>query len=665
MHLKKYSYLSQDDLKEIHNAFTLVREKKVIPSMRSIQFGGKAIQAHESRIYNCAVKHVDSIRSFPELFYLLLCGCGVGIGLSDYFLNRLPDLVNEKDKSGVVISYQIQDNIEGWADSVEALLNCYFKNTAYTGRKIIFDYSRIRKKGEPLKTGGGRAPGYKGLKECHIKIKKLLDFIIEVKEQTRLKSINAYDIIMHCADAVLSGGIRRSACSVIFSKDDIDLMEAKTYQKVDKVYTFYPTTPKIMGGKEIKCFEGRIQFETEKIDVILEEWEIEKLQKENLIDWRHVHPQRGRSNNSVLLIRSELKKDELEKIIERTKQFGEPGFVFGNHKWQLFNPCFEIGFIPVTKDGICGVQFCNLTSINGRLCDTKENFIKFSKASALIGTLQAGYTHFPYLSNACKELTENEALLGCSIAGILDNKEVLLNPDFQKEVALECVKTNKEWAKKIGIKQAARVTCIKPDGNTSVTFGSAPGAHAHHSRRYFRRIQMNKNDSVYKFFKKLNPKMCEHSIWSTNKTDDVITFPIIAPSHSMIKADLTALEHLEMIKSTQKNWVMNGASETNAKDIMHNVSCTVLVKDDEWNDVINYLFNNKDYFAAVSLLSNFGESVYVQAPYQSILNEDLENHWKEIVSTFKPVNYKELKENDDNTNLSQEMSCFGGSCSII
>ena len=179
MHLNKFKHLNKETLDEIKWAFSLVMEKKVVPSMRSIQFGGPAVNAHNARIFNCSVRHVDSIRSFSEIFYLLLCGSGVGIGLSNTFLNRLPDLVELKDKNEIVITYVIEDNIEGWADSVSALLNCYFKNTAYSGRKIVFDYSKIRKKGTALKTGGGKAPGHKGLQHSHEKIKELLDYIIE------------------------------------------------------------------------------------------------------------------------------------------------------------------------------------------------------------------------------------------------------------------------------------------------------------------------------------------------------------------------------------------------------------------------------------------------------------------------------------------------------
>lgn len=665
MHLKKYSFLNEEDLKKIKWAFSLVKNKRVVPSMRSIQFGGKAIEAKNERIYNCAVRHVDSLRSFSEIFYLLLCGCGVGIGVSKHFLNRLPDLVNENDKTGTVITYSIHDSIEGWADSVEALLNCYFKNTPYTGRKIVFDYSKIRKKGEILKTSGGKAPGYKGLKNCHERIKSLLDHCIEYRKQNRLRPIDSYDILMHSADAVLSGGIRRSATSVIFDKDDEEMLNSKTFQKVEKVYSFHHSHTETIGGNSVEILEGKVMVEGKKYEVFIKNYELESLQKNHLINWSHLYPQRARSNNSVLLLRDTVTEAEFESFVERTKQFGEPGFVFANHPYQLMNPCFEINFIPVTADGVCGVQFCNLTSINGRLVTSREAFAESVEAYTIIGTLQAGYTNFPYLSNAAKQLTEEEALLGCSITGMMDNPNITLNPKIQKEMAELAVKTNEEWSTKIKINQAARITCIKPEGTCSLILGSGSGIHPHHARKYIRRVQNNTLDNVYKYFKKQNPHMCEPSVWSANKTDDIISFPVEVSENAMIKRDLSAIQHLELIKSTQQNWVLPGVTKSNKKNIQHSISCTVIVKQNEWSDVLKYLYKNKKYFSAVSLLSETGDKDFLQSPMEAVINNKDENYWKQLVEKFKSVDYKELKELDDKTNLSAEGSCYGGVCQII
>lgn len=664
MHLKKYRKLQSKDLREIEWAFSLVRSKRVVPSMRSLQFGGKAIEAKNPRMYNCCVRHVDSPRAFSEIFFALLCGNGVGIGLTSRFLNRLPNLVDATDKTGTVVTYVIEDTIEGWSDSIEALLLCYMKNTAYTGRKIVFDYSKIRKKGAALKIGGGKAPGYKGLKNAHQKIKEHLDYIIEEQYQTRLRSIDAYDILMHCSDAVLSGGVRRSACSVIFDKDDEDMLSAKTYFKVkaDKKHRFgfNEDTGMHFGYVMVNSRKYYVEMHHER-----DSYDYEKLQKEGLINWRFIEPQRARSNNSVLLIRSEITLAEFRKIVERTKEFGEPGFVFANDERTLFNPCFEVGFLPVTMDGICGMQMCNLTSINGRLIKKFEEFLETVRAATIIGTLQAGYTKFDYLNHVSKTLTEEEALLGVSITGMMDSPDILLNPAYQKKAAQYAVEINKEWAKKLGINHAARITVIKPEGTSSLVLGCGSGIHPHHALNYIRRVQCNKLDNVYKFFKKYNPQLCEESIWSANKTDDVISFPVEVPAGTMLKSDLTALKHLEIIKSTQQNWVNTGKTEANHKDISHNVSCTVICKNEEWNDVVQYLFDNREHFAAVSLIGSMGDKEYKQAPMEAMATPEELERFKTLKNGFKHVDYTKMIENDDETAPQNEAVCAGGACEIV
>lgn len=664
MHLKKYSFLPEVDKNEIRWAFDQVRAKKVLPSMRSFQFAGKPIEKNNARIFNCSVRHIDSLRAFSEVFYLLLSGCGVGIGVSKKFVNRLPDLVDASNKTGTVITYSVEDTIEGWADSVEALLNCYHKNTPYSGRKIVFDYSKIRKKGAKLKVSGGKAPGYKGLKNALEKIKEHLDYIIEERYLSHLRPIDVYDILMHCADAVLSGGIRRSATSVIFDEDDIDMITAKiSFEVVRRKGTFEH-------DEERKMWIGKVGYDGRDYEIELKESEYEYFQKTRMVYWKKLFPHRARSNNSVLLLRKDVTPEKFAKIIERTKQYGEPGFVFADNEDMLFNPCFEIGFQPITKDGICGVQFCNLTSINGAAIKTKEDFKLAVKAETIIGTLQAGYTRFPYLSRFAEELTKEESLLGCSITGMMDSPDILLNDKIQKEMAEYAVKINEEWAAKIGINPAARVTCIKPEGTGTLTLGKdnkipASGAHGHHAKpKFFRRVQCNKIDNVYKWFKKHNPHMCEESVWSENKTDDVITFPILVSDDSLVKDDLTALQHLEIIKNTQQNWVLVGG-KNNKKQVDNNVSCTVIVKDDEWDGVIKYICDNKQYFAAVSFISAMGDKLFAQAPMERIVTDEDQKKWDNIIDNMKPVDYTLMVEKDDETHLQQEAACSGGNCEVV
>lgn len=663
MHLAKYSYLDKVYIEKIKKAFDFVKQEKVVPSMRSAQFAGNAIFAHMARIYNCSALHVATIRLFAEFFYLLLCGCGVTGGFSKKIISRLPKLVDANDKTGTVITYVVEDTIEGWADSVEALLLCYFKNTPYSGRKIIFDYSRIRKKGTPLKTGGGKAPGHKGLKLSHEKIKEILDYIIEEKGQTELKPINAYDILMHCSDAVLSGGIRRAATMAIFDLDDDEMMRAKTNFKVTKSGGW----EKLDNGK----YEGFVYvdgtfggFKGKKYDVVLTDYELKMVKESKEISWIHIEPQRARSNNSVLLMREEATLENFKKIIENTKLWGEPGFIFADDPMTLFNPCSEVALLPITEDGRYGVEFCNLTSINGAKVTNLQDFLDAVEAATIIGTLQAGYTYFPYLGKATQEITEAEALLGVSITGLMDNPEILLDPKSQYIASQFAVSTNKEWAKIIGINQAARVTVIKPEGTTSLVLKSASGIHPHHARRYFRRVQCNKQDNVYKHFKKANPHAIEESVWSAGKTDDIITFPLTVPDNAMVKADLTAIKHLEIIKSTYQNWIRPGTTEANTKKLRHNISCTVLVDTNEWTEVVEYLYENRECFGAVSLLPLSGDKDYQQAPLEAITTAADEVKWKALIDNWTPVDYSTLIEKEDKTTLQQIAACVGGACEI-
>jgi ribonucleoside-triphosphate reductase (thioredoxin) len=664
MHLKRFDFLEEKYKKEIESAFEHAREKWWLPSGRSMQFGGKAIEAKHERGYNCCMRHIDSLRSFSEVFFLLLCGCGVGIGLNKRFLDRLPKLVNKHDKNGIVTTYKVADTIEGWADSIEVLMQHYCKNTPYTGRKIVFDYSAIRPAGSQLKTGGGKAPGHEGLCKAHIKIKELLDYIIEDLNQSTLKSINVYDIVMHSADAVLSGGVRRSATIAIFQPDDVDMMNAKTYFNIDKIKRNLILDEE----KNVYCAQIRIAKKLYDIEIPNTkeyEYDLKLFKEEKKISWHFVEPQRGRSNNSVILVRRETTKEQFESIIEKTKQFGEPGFIFADDRYALPNPCTEVVTIPVTKEGLCGVQFCNLTVINGAKIDTKEKFKLAVKDATIVGTLQATYTDFPYLSKVSEDLTKEEALLGVSITGMMDNPDILMNKDYQEEMAQYAIKVNVEWAKILNIKPAARITLIKPEGTSSLVLGSSSGIHAHHAPKYFRRIQCNKLDNVYKYFRSINPHACEESVWSANKTDDVITFPIEVKTKAKFKNDLTAIDHLRAIKSTQQHWVVPGTTDENKKPITHSISCTVIVKDEEWGDVVEYIYDNKKYFAGISFLPSTGDKLFKQAPLEAVSTPEDEAKWAELISKWKHVDYKKMEEEDDETTLQQEASCVGGACELV
>jgi len=385
-----------------------VLKKRILGSQRSLQFGGKQIEKHPSKIYNCSFGYIDRVKAFNEAFYLLLCGVGVGFSVQRHHVEKLPKIakITKSEKTFI-----IEDSIEGWSDGLAALLSSYFENGVfpeYFGHKVILDTSKIRPEGA-LISGGFKAPGPNGLKNSMEKIVQLIERRLNQGEE-KLRPIDAYDILMHISDAVLSGGVRRSACICLFSPDDEELMTAKTG------------------------------------------------------NWFSENPQRGRSNNSALLVRSETTREQFAKLMASTKNFGEPGFVWAEDKDIGFNPCCEIGMYPKTVSGKSGFQFCNLTEINGKWCDTEENFYQACRASAILGTIQASYTDFKYLSKETKEITEYEALLGCSITGMMDNPDILFNKRIQKRGSEIILETNEKIAKMIGVKPCARACCVKPAG---------------------------------------------------------------------------------------------------------------------------------------------------------------------------------------------------------
>lgn len=532
---------------------------------------------------NCSYTYIDRPQVFQEIDYLLLCGCGVGFSVQKHHVKVLPNIDNiVKNK---VIKHVIQDSIEGWADAAGALINSYFVDSPiwgdYKGKRVEFDYSLIRPAGA-LIAGQFKAPGPKGLEASLEKIRVLIERRLASAEFAtdefagKLRPIDTYDIVMHISDSVLSGGIRRSATISLFSYDDREMMSAKTG------------------------------------------------------DWYISNPQRGRSNNSVLLVRDQTTWEQFKDIIESTKQFGEPGFYFASSTEHGANPCVEIGLYPKTKDGRSGVQFCNLCEINGKWCDSVDKFLEACRAASIIGTLQAGYTDFKYLSPESSEITAQEALLGVSITGVMDNPEILLSPKIQRLGATKCKEVNKRTAELIGINAAARITCTKPAGSTSCVLQTASGIHPHHARRYLRRVQANELEFPLQHFKSVNPDAVEPSVWSANGTDDVISFVCEVPKGAILKNDLSATELLGKVKSSQINWVLNGENPELclSKDIHHNISNTINVRPDEWDKVAKYIYENREYFTGISLLSSSGDLDYPQAPFATVLTPE------EIVSEY-------------------------------
>lgn len=605
----------------IRAAFAAVQAREILPSMRSLQFGGEAILSKHARIYNCAFTYLDRLEAFREAFYLLLCGCGVGFSVQQRHVSRLPALALRREGEPAV-RHVIADTIEGWGDALHALME-----NAVAGRGVDFDYSLIRPEGAPLRTTGGKAPGPEPLFHSLTRI----DRIVRGAAGRRLKTVEAYDILCWAAKAVLSGGVRRSATICLFSVDDADMAAAKTG------------------------------------------------------NWLAENPQRVASNNSAVVVRATATREQFQKLFEQQKQFGEPGFYFVEDEDYGANPCVEIGLHPRMKldkaaiarlrelghsgplvegDVLTGVQFCNLATVSAAAAENRAAFHRLCALASLIGTLQAGYTEFSYLSPVSQLITEREALLGISLCGILDRPELLLDPQQLRDGAAVVKGINAVFARALGIRPAARTTCVKPEGTASLLLGTSSGLHPHHARRYFRRVQVNVHDPVYRHFRRANPHMVEPSVYDLNGRTEVITFPVEGPVFGVYRDELSATKHLHYIRLVQENWVQAGRRhEEHSPGLHHNVSCTVSVKADEWAAVADYIWSHRHSFTGVAMFQDSGDKVYAQAPREGIATpEDIEK-WNRL--GYVPVDFTTLEESEDITELKQVAACAGGACELV
>lgn len=568
MHIQYYNIGSDSELMSfINKAKDFYKNKIVLGAQRALQFGGEQLLRHQMKMYNCTSSYVDRPEFFGEIFYIMLCGAGAGFSVQKHHIDKLPHISvrNKQPKIHVV-----EDSIEGWATALDVLLSSFFENGGkypeYKGHRVYFDLTKVRPKGSKI-SGGFKAPGPEPLRLALDRIEHILQGVVLSKKRDKLKPIQVYDIVMHTADAVLAGGVRRSATICLFSPDDEEMINAKTGN-----------------------------------------WFIE-------------NPQRARSNNSALIVRDNIDRNSFNNIMKKIKEFGEPGFVFAESTEHVVNPCVEIGMYPKYGD-ISGWQGCNLTEINGGVCTDEDKFYDACTAASILGTLQAGYTNFEFLSDVSKKIFEREALLGVSITGWMSNPKILFDEKILRKGAKIVLEVNKKVAKLLGINPAARATCVKPSGNASVLLMTPSGIHPDHSPMYIRNIQMNKDAEVAQLIKKINPYMVEESVWSSNNTDYVISFPVIANSNSLFKDELFGVKHLELVKVAQQNWVEYGTDTSLCVDptVRHNVSNTIVVND--WDEIEEYVFNNRKYFAGISFISSVGDKIYNQAPNTKILTYD-------------------------------------------
>lgn len=479
---KTYPHLSE----EISYNMNYVRTRRVLPSMRMAQFAGAAVEKNNLRGYNCSFVAIDSYKAFSDIMFLLLSGCGVGFSVQSHHVDQLPKVKKPKNSQ----KFLVMDSIEGWADAIKTLIYSYFGGTDYKPR---FDFSDIRSKGSRLVVSGGYAPGPEPIKECLQKLDKIFQ---AVPYGFKLKPIQCHDIVCIIADAVLSGGIRRSALISLFDKEDKEL---------------------------VNCKSG---------------------------EWWKDYPYRGRANNSVVFIRDEVEKEEFMNVWETTatQGYGEPGIFFSNSKEWGLNPCGEISL----NSG----QLCNLTSTNGYHITNQQQFETYTRVASFFGTLQAGYTDFHYVRPMWIDVTESEYLIGVSITGVAS---MPLDKLDLKKAAKGVKAENDRVAKLIGIKPAARTTTIKPEGSGSLAVSNegwvSSGIHGYYSEYIIRRIQIPADDPLCLYFIVNHPELIQqyHAIPNTY----VIEIPLKAPTGAAL-ANESALKFLEKVKKFNLEWVREG-----------------------------------------------------------------------------------------------------------
>jgi ribonucleoside-diphosphate reductase alpha chain len=577
MHQSKFPQLKD----EIEKVYKLVYEKKVLPSMRSLQFAGRPIELNNTRIFNCSFLPIDDWRAFSEIMFLLLSGTGVGYSVQTHHVDGLPEItVPVKHKR-----YLIGDSIEGWADAVRMLCKAYFQG----GALPLFDFRDIRPKGAQLITVGGKAPGPEPLKECLFQLQKILD---RKQNGEKLTSLEAHDMACHIADAVLSGGIRRAALIALFNLDDEEMLTCK------------------------------------------------------FGNWWEANPQRGRSNNSAVVMRHKIDEEEFFKLWKKIELSGsgEPGIYFSNDKDWGTNPCCEIALRPF--------QFCNLCEVNVSDVVDQADLNARVEAAAFIGTLQAAYTDFHYLRDIWRKTTEKDALLGVGMTGIGSGAVAGLDLKSAADIA----KTeNARVAEIIGVNKAARVTTVKPSGTSSLVLGTSSGIHAWHNDHYIRRIRVGKNEAIYTYLAIHHPELIEDDFFKPT-IQAVISVPQRAPEGSILRTE-NVMDMLERVKKFNTQWVKKGhrkGANTN------NVSATVSIQEHEWEQVGKWMWENKETFNGLSVLPYFGGS-YTQAPFEDITKEKFD----EMVTHLHGIDLSKVVEFDDNTSQMDQAACAGGACEIV
>lgn len=705
-HLADDMAIKEGNEKEIDSylkfAERLYRDQVILGAQRALQYGGDSLLKNHSRNFNCTGSYIDRIEFFQELMHLLLCGAGAGYSVQRVHTEKLPKLKGVDEKSDPV-NIVIDDSIEGWAFAVGEVVKVHYLNLP----SINFDYSLIRPKGSFI-SGGFKAPGPEPLKKCIEKLNKVL---------RKIKGRKATPFELHrmaciIADAVISGGIRRSALLCQFDADDEEMLNCKTgnwfseypeLARANNSAVILPNTPKETYDKIFKsikefgepglvflshkdvvynpcCFTGDTMLLTSegyRKFCEVASWSVRKDEYPLLLINKNGEKKQGRvwSNGYKHVIRltfdsgrmvectpdhrfmlqdgSECMASNLiGKIVKgfdgtdsKCIEIMDSGNIeevydfeiLDEGHWGVVNGLIahncEVGMFPKfrNKDGVheSGFSFCNLTEINGARIKTREQFLDACKGAAILGTIQASYTNFKVLSPVSKKIAERDALIGVGITGMCENPEILFDPQLQEEGARVVKETNRRVADLIGINHAARTTVIKPSGNSSQLLGcTSSGIHKFHFKRFIRNIQAANTEQALQHMKEVNPVMVRPSVYN-KEGESVISFPVELEDNVLTSEDSSALDFLKLVKLTKEHWIEVGTNFDHPfykeypemKDLRMNVSNTCTVRDEEWEEVREYVWKNRDIFSGISFLPKGGDLIYPQAPYTSVLDE--------------------------------------------
>ncbi len=575
---------------------TAILNLETMPSMRSLMTAGKALDRDNVAGYNCSYTAVDNLRSFDEALYILMNGTGVGFSVEEKYTNKLPTISEEFNDTDTTII--VGDSKAGWARSYRELLSLLVN-----GQVPKWDLSKVRPKGARLRTFGGRASGPEPLEDLFI-------FTIETFKKAagrKLRPVECHDLMCKIGEIVVVGGVRRSAMISLSDLEDGQMANAKAG-------SWWNDNPQRALANNSVCYVGPVEMGT-----FMQEW---------LSLYNSKSGERGIFNR-------EAAKAQAAKNGRR-----EPDHDFGT------NPCSEI--ILRSK------QFCNLSEVVVRSGDTLETLKEKVEVATILGTMQATLTKFPYLSKGWKTNTEEEALLGVSLTGILDNKMMSTNDENLRKVLNTlrdyAVEVNAHWAGILGVNPATAVTCVKPSGTVSQLVDAASGIHTRHSKFYLRTVRADNKDPITAFLKDRGIYW-EADVMKPEHTS-VFYFPIKSPDNCLTRDDLTAIDHLELWKTYQNEWCE------------HKPSVTISVKEPEWMDVGAWIWSNFDSVSGVSFLPH-SEHTYRQAPYTEITEQEyfdwLEKHPEPTIDWEDLANY----EKEDNTTGSQTYACSGGACEIV